>query len=86
MGWMKLVGACALWAAAAGAGAAEDIVLATVFLAVGVGAIIQVIWEVGKLVVRDSRRADEPAINWLSLGGLGAGIALMYLTAFLVKF
>lgn len=30
MGWMKLLGACALWAAAAGAGAADDIVLGQV--------------------------------------------------------
>lgn len=67
-------------------GFAFNPVLATVFLAVGVGAILQVIWEVGKLIVSDSRRAGEPSINWMSLGGLGAGIALMYLTAFLVKF
>jgi zinc transporter ZupT len=61
-------------------------VLATVFLAIGLGAILQVIWEVGKLIVRDSTRAGEPSVNWFSLGGMGAGIALMYLTAFLVKF
>ena len=61
-------------------------VLATIFLAIGVGAILQVIWEVGKMIVRDSQRAGEPAVNWLSLGGLSAGVALMYFTAFLVKF
>lgn len=67
-------------------GFAFNPVLATVFLAIGFGAILQVIWEVGKLIVRDSRRAGEPSVNWLSLGGLSTGIALMYLTAFLVKF
>ena len=67
-------------------GFAFNPVLATVFLAIGIGAILQVIWEVGKLIVRDSRRAGEPSVNWMSLGGLGAGIGLMYLTAFLVKF
>lgn len=35
-------------------------VLATIFLAIGVGAILQVIWEVGKLVRRDSERLGEP--------------------------
>lgn len=67
-------------------GFAFNPVLATVFLAIGLGAILQVIWEVGKLIVRDSKRAGEPSVNWFSLGGVGAGIALMYLTAFLVKF
>ncbi len=61
-------------------------VMATIFLAIGVGAILQVIWEVGKMIVRDSKRAGVPAVNWLSLGGLGAGVAIMYFTAFLVKF
>ncbi len=67
-------------------GFAFNPVLATIFLAVGLGAILQVVWEVGKMVVRDSRSAGEAPVNWLSLGGVGAGVALMYLTAFLVKF
>jgi zinc transporter ZupT len=60
--------------------------LATIFLAIGVGAILQVGWEVGKLVMRDSERLGLPVVNWINLGGLTAGIAIMYLTAFLVKF
>ena len=60
--------------------------LATIFLAIGVGAILQVVWEVGKLVMRDSERLGLPVVNWINLGGLTAGIAIMYLTAFLVKF
>lgn len=67
-------------------GFAFNPVLATVFLAIGVGAILQVVWEVGKLVVRDRARLGESAVNWLSLGGVAAGIAIMYVTAFLVKF
>jgi zinc transporter ZupT len=61
-------------------------VLATVFMAVGVGAILQVIWEIGKMVVRDTTRLGRPLINWVNLGGLSGGIALMYFTAFMVKF
>lgn len=67
-------------------GFAFNPVLATIFLAVGLGAILQVIWEVGKLVAYQSARMDQPLFHWGNLGGLVAGIAVMYLTAFLVKF
>ena len=67
-------------------GFAFNPVLATIFLAIGVGAILQVVWEVGKLVARDSRQLGLPLVNWVNLGGLVVGIALMYFTAFLVKF
>ncbi len=61
-------------------------VLATIFLAIGVGAILQVVWEVGKLVARDSSKLGLPLINWVNLSGVVVGIALMYFTAFFVKF
>lgn len=61
-------------------------ILATIFLAIGVGAILQVVWEVGKLIARDSTRMGLPVINWVNLSGVTVGIALMYFTAFLVKF
>ncbi|MBI3958130.1 MAG: metal transporter [Chloroflexi bacterium] len=67
-------------------GFAFNPVWATLFLAVGIGAILQVVWEVGKLLVRSSQQAGGSAINWMNLGGLGAGLAIMYLTAVLVKF
>lgn len=60
--------------------------LATVFLAIGVGAILQVVWEVGKLIARDSSRIGQPIVNWVNLSGVTIGIAIMYFTAFLVKF
>jgi zinc transporter ZupT len=65
---------------------AFDPVLAAIFLGVGLGAILQVVWEVGKLVARDAAAAGEPLISWANLGGLLAGVAIMYFTAFLVKF
>jgi zinc transporter ZupT len=67
-------------------GFAFNPVLATIFLAVGVGAILQVVWEVGKLIARDTQRLGQPLINWVNLGGLVAGLAIMYFTAFMVKF
>ncbi len=67
-------------------GFAFNPVLATAFLAVGVGAILQVIWEVGKLVARETTRLKLPRINWVNLGGVTAGLVIMYFTAFMVKF
>jgi hypothetical protein len=56
----------------------------TVFLAIGIGAIIQVVIDVSRLILRDQQRADEPAITWPTFGGFAAGLAVMYLTALLV--
>jgi ZIP family zinc transporter len=67
-------------------GLAFSPLLATVFLSLGAGAILQVIWEVGKLLGNEARRQDQQSLNWLNLVGLFAGILVMYLTAFLVKF
>jgi ZIP family zinc transporter len=55
-----------------------------VFLAVGVGAIVQVIYEVGRMVWRSQQRAGEPGLTWTTYGGLATGIALMYATALIV--
>lgn len=61
-------------------------VLATIFLAIGVGAILQVVWEVGKLVARESQRLGQSITSWANLAGLLVGISIMYFTAFMVKF
>jgi zinc transporter ZupT len=63
-------------------GFAFNPVLATIFLAIGIGAILQVVWEVGKVVSRSSGRLT----HWVNVAGVAAGIAVMYVTAFLVKF
>ncbi len=56
----------------------------TIFLAIGVGAILQVIVEVGRLIARTQARHQEPALTWTTLSGVTAGVAVMYLTALLV--
>jgi zinc transporter, ZIP family len=56
----------------------------TIFLAIGIGAILQVIVEVGRLIRRSQQKAGEPALTWATFGGVAAGIAVMYLTALLV--
>jgi zinc transporter ZupT len=60
--------------------------LAALFLGVGIGAIWQVIVEVGALLRRDAEAQGTQLASWANLVGFFAGIAIMYLTAFLVKF
>ena len=65
--------------------------LAALFLAVGAGAILQVIYEVGKLLLKDSTQEKGDQASSLSaslsatnLAGLVVGVALMYATGLLV--
>jgi hypothetical protein len=55
------------------------------YLRIGVGAIFQVIIEVGRSLLRNAKREDVPPVNWANVSCLAAGIALMYFTAFFVK-
>jgi zinc transporter, ZIP family len=57
----------------------------TIFLAVGAGAILQVIYEVTRLLLKDSARTKTPALSGANLGGLVMGVAIMYATALLVS-
>ena len=59
---------------------------AVIFLGIGVGAIWQVIVEVGGLLQRDAQRHNESLVSWVNISGLLVGITIMYATAFLVKF
>lgn len=67
-------------------GFAYSTLAATVFLAIGLGAIWQVIVEVGRLLRDDAARDQEGVMTWPNLLGFGLGVAVMYLTALLVKF
>ncbi len=66
-------------------GFAYSNLLSAVFLAVGAGAILQVIYEVTRLLLKDSARSKTPALSGANLGGLTAGIVIMYATALLVS-
>lgn len=66
------------------AGFAYSNLLSVIFLAIGAGAILQVIYEVGGLVFKDSAGAKMPALSAANLGGLTVGIAIMYATGLLV--
>jgi zinc transporter ZupT len=66
-------------------GFAYSNLLSAIFLAVGAGAILQVIYEVTRLLLKDSARSKTPALSGANLGGLTVGIAIMYATALLVS-
>ena len=57
---------------------------AAVFLALGAGAIAQVIYEVGRLILRQSDEDGSPVLSPATFGGFVAGIVIMYATALLV--
>ncbi len=54
--------------------------LGVLFLSVGAGAIVQVIWEIGKLILRGSKAPSAP----LNAAGFVAGVLVMYLTGLAV--
>jgi zinc transporter, ZIP family len=65
--------------------------LAALFLAVGAGAILQVIYEVGKLLLKNSTQVNwdqapslSASLSATNLAGLVLGVALMYATGLLV--
>lgn len=57
---------------------------AAVFLALGAGAIAQVVYEVGRLIMRQSREDGAPLLSPATFGGFAAGVIVMYATALLV--
>ena len=84
-GLALLAGAPAILGAWIG-GFAFNPVLTAVFLGIGVGAIWQVIVEVGEFLRRNAEREDQPMVSWPNVGGFLLGLGIMYLTAFLVSF
>ena len=82
--WLALIGGGPAILGTWIAGFAYSPLTAAVFLAVGTGAILQVIYEVSKLLLKDSERSGAPALSASNLGGLTAGVAVMYATALLV--
>jgi zinc transporter, ZIP family len=58
--------------------------LASLFLALGAGAIAQVVYEVSRLIFRQSKDEGAPILSPATFVGLIAGVAIMYATALLV--
>lgn len=58
---------------------------AALFLGLGVGAILQVMLEVGSYLVRTAKRSEATWLSTTNLAGFTTGIVVMYLTAFFVN-
>ncbi|ASS92906.1 ZIP family metal transporter [Peribacillus simplex] len=56
------------------------------FLGIGAGAILQVIYVISKMLIEDHRTHNEASVSWLNLSGFSIGLLIMYFTAFFVKF
>ncbi|QJD83074.1 ZIP family metal transporter [Cohnella herbarum] len=59
--------------------------LAALFFGIGAGAIVQVIYVISKMVIREAAKAGRPAVSWVNLASLTLGIVLMYVTALFVS-
>ena len=57
-----------------------------VFLGIGAGAILQVIFVISKMLMEDHKKNHEPFVSWMNFAGFTIGILIMYFTAFFVKF
>jgi zinc transporter ZupT len=60
-------------------------ILPVLFLGIGLGAIWQVIVEVGRLLQEYARAEGGSLVSWPNVAGLVTGLGIMYLTAFLVS-
>jgi hypothetical protein len=85
--WFILLAAIAGLPAVLGAwigGFAFSPLLAVIFLGIGIGAIWQVIFEVGMLMRRNAERESTALIDGSTTAGFLLGLALMYFTALFV--
>ena len=57
-----------------------------VFLGIGAGAILQVIFVISKMLMEDHKKNHEPVVSWMNFAGFTIGLLIMYFTAFFVKF
>jgi ZIP family zinc transporter len=83
VGLVLLAGAPAIFGTWLG-GFSYSPLLAVLFFAIGAGAILQVIVEVGRLLVERAEGLEAVATSWVNLSGVTAGLAVMYATALLV--
>ena len=59
-----------------------SVVLATLFLAIGAGAIAQVLYAVSRLALRETQRVGTPTVG---LAGVVSGMLLLYVTGLILK-
>ena len=65
-------------------GFSYDPLRAVIFFGIGAGAILQVIVEVGNMLIERAEAGRISALSWVNTGGIATGVAVMYATALLV--
>ena len=85
--WQNLLGMGLIGGAPAVAGAwigglSYSAVLAVLFLAVGAGAVFEVVYEIAKLLQKDTDKRPMPVTVF---AGVTAGMLLLYVTGVLIK-
>ena len=59
--------------------------LSALFFGIGAGAILQVVYVISKMIIREANKLGSPAVSWSNFTGLTLGVAIMYATAILVN-
>ncbi|TVY03372.1 ZIP family metal transporter [Cohnella terricola] len=59
--------------------------LASLYFGIGAGAIIQVVFVIGRMLWKESVKLGYAPVSWTNYAGVAAGIALMYGTSLLVS-
>jgi zinc transporter ZupT len=80
--WLGLIGGAPAILGAWIGGFASSATLATVFLAVGAGAIFEVVYEIVKLIQKDTEQQSMPI---LILSGVFTGMMLLWVTGLIIK-
>lgn len=58
---------------------------ASLFFGIGAGAIAQVIYSIGRMILKEAEKKNIAAVSWTNLVGLTLGLLLMYVTALFVS-
>ncbi|MEW5829929.1 MAG: metal transporter [Chloroflexota bacterium] len=82
LAWMGLIGGAPAILGAWIGGLAPSPTLAVLFLAVGTGAIFEVVYEIAKLIQKDTARQPMPMTVFY---GIVAGMLLLWITGLLIK-
>jgi len=80
--WMGLIGGAPAIVGAWIGGLSYSQPLAVLFLAIGAGAVFEVVYEIGKLIQKDNAKRPMPLTIF---AGATAGMLLLYVTGLLIK-
>lgn len=80
--WLGLIAGVPAIVGAWIGGLSYSLLLSVLFLSIGAGAVLQVAWEIAKLVEKDNAKHPQP---FMMFAGVMAGMAMLYLMGLLVK-